>query len=350
MIELDGSFESGGGQIVRTALGLSVFTGKIFKVTNIRQGRKDPGLKKQLLESIEALKKLCNADVHGNELGSKEITFDPGIYKGGKLEVDIETAGSITLFLQSLIIPMIFSKKKTNLTIKGGTDTQWSMPADYFKHIFIPHVKKYADIDFKIIKRGYYPKGQGLIEISVSPKENKDQMIMTNQGRLLSIKGIVNSSKNLQKKLVAERIAQAATADLKKLSCPINIEVQYSESESDGCGIVLWSLHSTNDDVDVILGRDNLGDIHLSSEDVGRSCAKQLIDEIKSGAAVDKYMADNLIPFLGILGGKIKTSEITKHTLANIYVTEKFLDVKFDVDPEKKEISLVKSWKAQYPS
>jgi RNA 3'-phosphate cyclase len=346
MIELDGTYAEGGGQIVRTALGLSAVTGKAFRVTNIRQGRKEPGLKKQHLEAIRALQKLCNATVEGAELGSKEITFVPGPFKPQKLEIDIETAGSITLLLQSLIVPMTFAKKRTTLVLKGGTDVPWSMPADYFKFVFLPHLKKYADVDFKIIKRGYYPKGNGVVELSVNPKENKQQIILTKQEKLLRVKGIANASASLQKRQVAERMAQAAEMQLQRLDCPISVDVQYAESLSDGAGIVLWSVHSDKDEIDssnpIILGSDRLGEIHKPAEDVARDAVRNLVEEIRSGAAVDKHCADNLIPFLGIVGGKIKTSAITGHIKANIYVTEQFLDVTFAIDKEKNEISVVK--------
>ncbi len=346
MIELDGTYEEGGGQIVRTALGLSAFTGKAFTVANIRQGRKEPGLKKQHLEAVRALQKLCNAKVEGAELGSQSITFEPTTFKPQKLEIDIETAGSITLLLQSLIVPMIFAKKKTTLIIKGGTDVSHSMPADYFKYVFLPHLNKYGNIEFKIIKRGYYPKGNGMVEFSISPKENKQQIILVEQGKLSHIKGVAHASARLQKRNVAERMAEAARLELQKLHSPVNIETHYSETLSDGAGITLWSLHSTTDEVDylnpIILGADKLGELKVSAEDVALVCAKQLIEEINSHAAVDRHLTDNLIPLVGIVGGKIKVSEISKHTLANIYVTEKFLDVKFNVDFNKKEISVVR--------
>jgi RNA 3'-phosphate cyclase len=344
MIELDGTHEEGGGQIVRTALGLSAYTGKAFRVSNIREGREVPGLKKQHLEAIKAFEKLCNATVEGAEIGSKSIKFVPGPFKPQKLEIDIETAGSITLLLQSLVVPMLFTDKKTTLTIKGGTDVAWAMPADYFKYVFIPHVRKYADIDFKIIKRGYYPKGNGLVEFSASPKNNNQQILLTRQEKLLSIKGIANASKSLQKNQVAERMALAAKQALQKL-CPVDIDVQYSDSLSDGAGIVLWSLHGEmeiDQNNPIILGADKLGELHVLAEEIGKRCALKLIEEINSGAAVDKHMIDNLIPVLGIVGGKMKTSEITKHTLSNVYVTEKFLGIKFVVDKEKKEISVIK--------
>jgi RNA 3'-phosphate cyclase len=342
MIELDGSYASGGGQIVRTALALSTYTGKPFHIINIRKGKDDSGLKRQHVEAIQVLKKLCNATAQGDVLGSTELTFTPGTFKPQKLEVDIETAGSITLLLQSLLVPMVFAKKKTTLILKGGTDVQWSMPADYFKYVFLPHLRKFADVTFKIIKRGYYPKGNGLIEISISPKSNNQEILLTKQEQLLNIKGIVNASTSLQKRLVAERIAQEATMNLQKLKCPVSIDIQYNDSLSDGTGIVLWSVHGT-EEVDsnnpIILGADKFGEIHLPAEKVAKYAVHELEEELTSGAAVDKHCADNLIPFLGVVGGTIKTSAITQHIKANIYVTEQFLDVTFSVDETTKEIS-----------
>ncbi|MBI5061700.1 MAG: RNA 3'-phosphate cyclase, partial [Candidatus Aenigmarchaeota archaeon] len=101
MIEIDGTYGEGGGQIVRTALALSALTGKPFHITKIREGRKVPGLKQQHVKGIEAITKLCNATSTGAHLGSKELQFAPATIKAQTLSVDIETAGSITLLLQS---------------------------------------------------------------------------------------------------------------------------------------------------------------------------------------------------------------------------------------------------------
>ncbi|HME87136.1 MAG TPA: RNA 3'-terminal phosphate cyclase, partial [Candidatus Nanoarchaeia archaeon] len=340
-------------QIVRTALGLAALTKKAFHVTNIRKGRTKPGLKKQHLETINALKTLCNAEVSDYELGSDELTFDPGTFKPQKLSIDIETAGSITLVLQSLLIPSIFSDKKTTLTIKGGTDVPGSMPFDYFRQILLPQLEKYAKIECNLIRRGYAPKGNGMIELGITPKDKSQQIILPEQEPLLAIKGSIHTSQNLLKRDVGERIRQSAEDALKVLKSPISITTSHSETLSDGCVITLWSVHGTEErDMrnPIQLGADMLGEIHMPAEDVGKLAAKNLIAEIKSEAAVDKHCADNLIPYLGLVGGKIKTSEITKHTLANIYVTEKFLNVVFIVNKSKNEISVIKPYLAQYQS
>jgi len=44
------------------------------------------------------------------------------------------------------------------------------MPVDYFQYVFLPLIRKYAEIKCTLIKRGYYPKGGGEIELSIKPK------------------------------------------------------------------------------------------------------------------------------------------------------------------------------------
>jgi len=167
LVKLDGAYLEGGGQIVRNALALSVLTGKGFEVTQIRKGRCDSGLKPQHLHCVKAAAQLSDAYFEDVEIGSERILFQPKTRKIKSLDIDVGTAGSITLLLQSLLIPCMFSKR-VKLTIKGGTDVTWSMPFDYMKEIFLPQLKRYADIDFKLNKRGYYPKGGGLIELNIS--------------------------------------------------------------------------------------------------------------------------------------------------------------------------------------
>lgn len=335
MIELDGSYEEGGGQILRTALGLSVYTQKGFRITNIRLGRKEPGLKRQHLEAIKVAQTLSHAKTTPYDIGTTELTFEPGAYTPKNLEIDIGTAGSITLLLQSLWIPLIFGKKSISLKIIGGTDVKHSIPSDYIKHVFIPHLKKYADIEFILLRRGYYPKGGGQIHLTLKPTGNRENIQLTEQGDLLKIQGIAHASLPLQHRDVAERMADRAERELQKLKCPIELTTHYSDSYSDGAGIVLWSIHS-----ETILGTDSLGERHITAENVGLMAAHKLMDEIRSRAAVDRHLTDNLIPFIGIVGGKMKTSKITKHTISNIYVAETFLEVKYHVD-EKNKIIIV---------
>src|SRR4030042_215102 len=126
MIELDGSHGEGGGAILRQALALSMLTSKAFKINNIRKNRANPGLAPQHVACLEASMKLCNAEVVGRYTGSTEVEFSPKEFKGGHHDINIGTAGSITLLLQSLLLPSIFCGKRVSFQITGGTDVKWS--------------------------------------------------------------------------------------------------------------------------------------------------------------------------------------------------------------------------------
>src|SRR3989338_5676512 len=176
MITLDGSYGEAGGQILRTALALSVITQKPFTISNIRSKRPQPGLKAQHLEGVRALQELCDAEVTGAELGSTALTFQPHEIKKKQLLIDVKTAGSITLILQALLLPCVFAKKQITLTIKGGTDVSWSPQFDYWKEVIVPYYRNYAEIIPRLQKRGYYPKGGGEAEVKIKPKGNIQKM------------------------------------------------------------------------------------------------------------------------------------------------------------------------------
>lgn len=360
MIKLDGSYLEGGGQIVRNALALSALTGKAFEVINIRKGRADAGLKAQHLNCVKAAAQLSDAIIEGASIGSTSFSFTPRKLEAKDIDIDIGTAGSTTLLLQSILIPSMFSDSKIKLRIKGGTDVNWSMPVDYFKEVFLPQLFKYARIHFKLKKRGYFPAGGGEIELLVIPEfrvidfnsfddfhrflKTQKKINLIEQGNLIQIKGISHASRQLEKSKVAERQAEAARLALRRYSCPIQIVSEYTDTLSAGSGITLWAIFSLQEDEisalnPIRLGADALGEKGISAEDIGRTAANKLIEEVESGAAVDQHLADNLIPFLGLFGGRIRVSRITNHTLTNIYVTEKFLDAKFDVDKKLNIIS-----------
>ena len=144
MISINGAYLEGGGQIARTALALSTITQKAFEIYDIRKGRKDSGLKSQHLYCVKSLKELCNAVADGDELGSLTLKYYPKKIIAKNLDIDIETAGSITLLCQALLMPAMFSNKSITLTIIGGTDVKWSMPFDYFTNVDLPQLQRFA--------------------------------------------------------------------------------------------------------------------------------------------------------------------------------------------------------------
>jgi RNA 3'-phosphate cyclase len=361
VIKLIGEYGEGGGSIVRVALALSTLTGKAFEVTNIRKGRAKSGLKAQHLYCIKGAQQLCNAKVKGMELGSEYLKFEPSTLKTKNLYLDIGTAGSMTLILQSILLPSMFGNKKINIKLIGGSDCSWSPPFDYFKEVFLPQIQRYAQIECRLIKRGYYPKGGGIVELKINPiyklsnfknfkefysylKENAPKINLTERGNLIKINGVSHASKQLEKAKVAERQANSAELILKQLNCPVNIRREYSDSLSPGSVITLYAIFSKlKDDVDinkpVIIGADSLGERGKRAENVGVEAAQKLIKEINAGSAADEYLADNLIPIMAFIPpSKIKTSKISNHTLTNIYVCKQFLGDIFKVNEKEKII------------
>ncbi len=333
MLEIDGSHGEGGGQLIRSALAFSVLTKTPFKAVNIRKGRETPGLKAQHMHCVKALQQLCDAKAEGAEIGSTTLEFSPGKIEAKDLTIDIGTAGSITLLLQAVLLPCCFGEKEITLTVKGGTDTRWSMPIDYFIELLIPYYQKIADIEAVKVKRGYYPKGGGILKIHIKPKfeEYKEAakcgFDIIELGKIEKIEGISNASSELKKARVAERQAEAAEKALKDLGIPVEITTEYENTSSKGTGIVLWAKNG-----EIKIGADSLGKIGVKSEEVGEAAANNLKSEIAMEAPIDSHLADNLIPLLAVCKGKIKVTEITDHTKTNMFVVEQFLGKKFKIE------------------
>ena len=348
MVHIDGSHIEGGGQIIRTALALSALTRKPFQAVNIRQNRPKPGLKHQHLCCINALKQLTNAQVKDIHLGSETIAFIPGKFTPKVLSIDIGTAGSITLLLQSILLPSMFGPGEVRLQIKGGTDTKWSIPIDYFSHIILPFYKDYAAIDIYDVRRGYYPKGQGFIDLNIKPQhpiqnsEGIDAFAHRLQTRVpgidlvkkpevFEIRGISAASSVLKRSAVANRQVKGVMEIIGN-RYPIKIDETYHSTASIGTVIALWGAVKGGK---VSFAASALGEKGLPAEKVGRRAAMALLDVLESDAALGHHLADNLIPLLTLVGGSLKPDKISGHILSNIYVCEQFLNVSFIVDERR---------------
>lgn len=329
MIEIPGDYLEGGGQILRTALALSAVTKKPVRIYNIRAKRPKPELKAQHFHAFRTIAEITDAEYKGLEIGSKEIKFIPKTLKSKFLSLDIGTAGSIGLLLQSLILPACFCPEGLHLKVKGGTCGKGQIPIEYYQIVILPLLRRLGvEMELNLLKRGYYPKGGGEVEVKIFRVEKFSPLNLIEQGRIARIKGISHASQSLQKQKVAERQAEKAKEILKeRFNLDIDIEIEYSEALSPGSGIVL----GVETDTHALLGADALGERGKPAEKVGEEAAKKLIKEIKSNAPVDRHLADNLIPWLAFAGGKIKVSEITLHAQTNIWVCELFLGKIFEV-------------------
>jgi RNA 3'-phosphate cyclase len=327
MIEVDGSYGEGGGQIIRTAVSLSALTEKPVHIFNIRANRQPPGLKAQHLTGVNAVASICNAKVTGTEMGSTELTFQPGEIKGGTYEWDIGTAGSIPLVLQALMPALLFSKKEFSISIIGGTNVKTSPPIDYFQHIFCDYIAKMgAKIKFEIKRYGFYPKGGGVVKLRVEPTGlTPIEIIERGELKQTDIQDSI-ASKDLEKAHVAERQVNGFKKEFGESKYKKTF-TKYVDTFSTGS-----SIHAHNSYENCKIGSEALGERGKPAEEVGSECAKKLKKEISYDSTLDTHMLDQIIPYMAMLGGKFKFGEITSHAKTNIWVTEKFIPVKFNLE------------------
>ena len=172
MIEIDGSLGEGGGQMLRTSLSLSMATGQPFRIYNLRANRKKPGLKRQHLTAVRAAKEVSTATVQGDELGSREVVFEPGPVTGGNYAFHIGTAGSTTLVFQTVLPVLMMAGEPSTLTLEGGTHNGMSPPWDFLETAFLPLLEKMGpNVSLRLVRRGFYPAGGGLFEAHIQPAE-----------------------------------------------------------------------------------------------------------------------------------------------------------------------------------
>ena len=340
MIEIDGSVQEGGGQILRTAISLSAITGKDCHIFNIRRRREKPGLFPQHLLGIQAVNQLCNGRLEGDFLGSEEVKFSPGKIQSEELRLKIDTAGSITLILQILTPVCLLAPGPVKIIIDGGaTNTFFSPTMDYFQYVFLKILEKAGvKVEMSIAKRGYYPEGGAKIEAVIYPSKpapyrneisgtGLKKINLTERGQLRKIVAVSGSSESLKGKKVAERQIFGVREILGKLKLPIEEKIEYEKTLSPGSHICLIAEFENT-----IIGADNLGKLGKRAEDIGKEAALGLLKEEKSGACLDRHMADQILPYLALAQGKnqVSVSEITGHAKTNVWVIEKFLDGKFE--------------------
>jgi RNA 3'-phosphate cyclase len=324
MINIDGSYLEGGGQILRTSIALSCLTKKPIHIFNIRAGRKPPGLKAQHLAAIKAVNDLCDGELKGATIGSKEIWLYPQEIKKDFLKVEISTAGSVSLVLQTIFLASLNIEKKLNVEINGGgTFGKWAPSVVYLENVFSPVARKFGfEAEIKVVKHGFYPRGGAKVTAKIYPSKLEGYEIVR---KIEKVEGISIASENLRNAKVSERQRDSVKEILKDFEADINLE--YVNTLSTGTAIELWNNPTR-------IGTSCLGEIGLKAEKVGEIAARELLEELNSGANVDKHLADQLIPFMALANGKSSylVRELTNHTKTNVWVTEKFVDRKFKLE------------------
>jgi len=331
MIELDGAI--GYGQVLRTAIALSALTLQPIRIFNIRINRPNPGLRPQHLTGVLEAAKLCHAEVKNAKIGSTEITFIPKrLDIPDRIIIDIKTAGSITLLLQTILPIVIFSNKKVSLTIFGGTDVPGSPTINYYKKVFAYYLEKFGvSLKINVERYGFYPKGGGKVNVEVGGVKNLNSARFVERGELKEISAFSIASKELQKAKVAERQLSGLESVLGK----INGSYQYVDTLSIGTSLLAIAEYEN-----CVLGKDGLGEKGKRAEDIGREVGTELKKSIESNTCLDKFMADQILIFAALAKGtsEFTIEEFTDHVNTNMITCEKLLNVRFVKEGNKVKV------------
>lgn len=332
-MEIDASFGEGGGQVLRSALALSVITGKPVRLVNVRARRPQPGLKPQHLKAVEAAASISAARVVGASPGSQTLDFEPRGLRAGEYFFDIGTAGSVSLLLQTVYLPLSFADAPSRLKLIGGTHVPWSPCYHYLAWQWLPYLTLAGyRLECSLQRAGFYPPGGGILHARIDPVRRLSALRVPERGRLLRIRGL--SAVGRLDRRIAERQCKQAQERLADLSVPVEIEVAEAPSASPGTFLVLQAefMHSR-------CCATALGERHKPAEKVADEAVEELRADIASGGAVDAWLADQLLLPLAFVPeeSELSVCRISRHLLTNAELLAYFLPVtaEFDGEPDR---------------
>jgi len=326
LVQIDGSQGEGGGQMLRTSLALSVLLLKPFEMINIRANRPNPGLQAQHLKAVEASASISNAIIDGAVIKSNRIKFFPRELRHGNFKFDIGTAGSTSLVLQTLYLPLSFANGTSNLIITGGTHVSWSPTFDYIKNCWLYFMKRIGlKIDVELKRAGFYPHGGGEIKALINPVDEIEPLNLIDRGKLIKIQ-IYSAHTNLTDE-VARRQARAAEKILKNYG-EVEVIVDELPSYSKNTTIAITGIFENS-----ICCYTNLGEKGKGAEVVAEEASEKFLRFLSTDSAVDEYMADQILLPLSLASGvsEFTTQKITNHLKTNIDTIKKFVDVEFEI-------------------
>ncbi len=333
MIEIDGSMHSGSGSILRYAVALATLTGQPLHMTRIRAKRPKPGLRAQHLIAVTSCCAISGGQVEGAELSSQEIIYRPGeTLQGGIFDFDIGTAGSAMMAGFTLIPSCLFAHEPSQLTITGGLFQDFAPSFFHTQKVLLPLLQRMgADVTLDMLKPGYVPKGGGKLRVVVNPSRSPlKPLSMVEQGAVRMIRGIAVSS-NLSEQHVSLRMADRCTAILKERGYHTDVQVmEDSTAAQRGAALSVWAETDTG----CLLGADQAGKLGRKSEAIADFVASSLLEDLDSGAATDRHLADQLILFAALADGVSEYSipRVTEHVTANLWLVQKMLGVNAEVD------------------
>lgn len=338
MIELDGAAGEGGGQILRSALALSMITGQPFRITRIRAKRAKPGLMRQHLVAVQAAAQVSNASVNGAELGSSELSFTPGRITGGDYRFAIGSAGSCTQVLQTVVLTLLYAQQPSTIRITGGTHNSMAPPVQFLQRSYLPLLARMgAQVDIELVRHGFYPAGGGEVIATVRACERLAPLVLMERGSLVA---------GYAEAFVA---GVAPGVGVRELGC-IGGALEWDASQlhmhrlpgEQGPGNAVLVTLEHEHVTEVFAG---FGARAVRPEAVAQEVIEQAQAYLGSSAAVDEHLADQLLlPMALAGGGSFTAAVVSSHALTNAEVIARFLPIAIDFsDKGGRRICVVKS-------
>jgi RNA 3'-terminal phosphate cyclase (ATP) len=332
MIEIDGSFGEGGGQIVRTSIGLSLSTGQPVRVKNVRARRKNPGLQKQHLTALNAAAAVSNATVSGATLHSSEVEFTPGAVLPGNYNFSVGTAGSTTLILQTILPALMMADAPSEIHFEGGTHNPLAPPVDFLKKTFLPIISQMGPrVDLRFEQFGFYPAGGGRWSVKVEPTGNGlKQHDLVERGAMVNLRSKI---------LIAQLPEHIAMRELTML-VQAGIGQEHFEitrvDESNGPGNVVMIETISENVTEVFTG---FGEKGVAAESVAEHAIREWKRYSNSNVFAGEHLADQLLlPMALAKGGSFTTLPLSGHAITNMDTIRHFLDVDFKIEKSEERV------------
>ena len=327
MIELDGGH--GGGQLLRSALTLSLCTGTGFTLHNIRAIRRKPGLMRQHLTAVNAAARVGNACVHGAELGATSLRFEPGLVSAGDYHFATGSSGSATLVLQTVLPALWRAQGASQLRLEGGTHNPLAPSADFIAESYLPALGRMGvQASMQLLQHGFHPAGGGVMEVQVQPCAALQPPSLEVRAPLQAIEAQV---------LMSGLSSGIGLRELQVLAETLGVDPHPRNVQSIrpalGPGNVALVRVRHGDHVEVFSGH---GERSVSAEQVGARLAGQVKQYLDGTGAVGEYLSDQLLLPMALAGGGAFTTHVlSDHLVSNARLIEKFLPVEFDWQPHE---------------
>lgn len=325
-IQINGSTGEGGGQVLRSALTLSMLTGRPFAIRRIRSRRRKPGLLRQHLTAVRAAQAVCGAEVTGDAIGSMELSFRPGAVRPGEHRFAVGTAGSATLVLQTVLPALALASGSSRLELEGGTHNPMAPPFDFLVRTYLPLLERMGPrVRATLLRPGFYPAGGGEMRVEIEPAERLEGFDLLDGGEIRGRRG---------RALLARLPRHIGEREIKTLQKRTGwpddaFSVEQLEGSRGPGNAVLLEVEREHV-TEVFIG---FGEVGKKAEAVASTVVKEMRAYLAADVPVGEHLADQLLLLFAVAGrGSFRTLPLSMHSQTQIEILRTFLEVEITVE------------------